>query len=79
VKRAADEGAPLLTATERAERALAAIRQGAYLTARQEQWLDRIRAYLMENLSIEREDFGLTPVLASGRRGCRPPGLRKRA
>ena len=64
VKRAADQDAPLLTAAERVERTIATIRQGAYLTAPQEQWLDRIRAHLVENLSIERDDFGLTPVLA---------------
>jgi len=65
VKRAADEGAALLTAEERVERAIAAIRHGTYLTEPQEQWLDRIRAHLVENLSIERDDFGLTPVLVS--------------
>ena len=35
------------------------------LTAEQTAWLDRIQLHLVQNLSIDREDFALVPVLAS--------------
>ncbi len=63
VKHAASEEQPLLTAEERVDRALAKITAGEAFTPEQRQWLERIRAALVETLSIEEEDFDALPVL----------------
>lgn len=63
VKHAAIEQEPLLTAEERVDRAFGQITAGQTFTDQQRQWLDRIRAHLVENLSIDRDDFDLSPVL----------------
>jgi type I restriction enzyme R subunit len=64
VKHAADDQQPLLTAQERVERAIAALT--AHLTAPlsppQQQWLDRIKAHLVQNLSIDQADFDAIPI-----------------
>ena len=62
VKHAADEQQPLYTAGERSNLAFAKATAGRTFSAEQRQWLDRIRAHLIENLSIEREDFDALPV-----------------
>jgi type I restriction enzyme R subunit len=62
VKHAADSDQPLLSASERIERALAVVTAGKAFTAEQQVWLDRIREHLRENLSIEREDFDTMPI-----------------
>jgi len=64
VKHAAHDEAPLLTATERVERAFEKITAGMTFSADHQKWLDRIREHLRENLSIDREDFELVPVLS---------------
>lgn len=64
VKHAAHEEAPLLTATERVELAVEKITAGMSFTTDQQKWLDRIREHLRENLSIDKEDFELVPVLS---------------
>ena len=63
VKRAAIEQSPLLTADERAVKAVAKVSEGREFTPEQQQWLDRIRRSLAENLSIDREDFDIMPSL----------------
>ena len=63
VKHAAEEQSPLLTAEERAAQAIAAVSAGKTFTPEQQQWLDRIRASLVENLSIDRDDFDVLPTL----------------
>ncbi len=63
VKHAASEEQPLLTANERVSRALAKITAGETFTPEQQQWLEYIRAALVETLSIEEEDFDALPVL----------------
>jgi len=63
VKHAAAEEHPLLNAEERVDRALARITGGSEFTPEQRAWLDRIRAHLVENLSIDREDFEVIPAL----------------
>jgi type I restriction enzyme, R subunit len=67
VKHAADDHAPLLTARERVERAVAKVTSSiaAPLTPAQQQWLDRIKEHLAQSLSIEQEDFEVIPVLAN--------------
>lgn len=62
VKHAAEEQQPLLTAEERVERAFAKLTAGRTFTPEQQKWLDRIRLHLIQNLSIERDDFDTVPV-----------------
>lgn len=64
VKHAADDEAPLLTASERVERAFTKITAGTTFTSDQQKWLDRIREHLRANLSIDRSDFEEIPVLS---------------
>jgi type I restriction enzyme R subunit len=63
VKHAAEEEQPLWTAEERVDLALARITEGVTFTPDQQQWLERIRDALVENLSIDEEDFDALPVL----------------
>jgi type I restriction enzyme R subunit len=63
IKHAAREEEPLLTASERVERAFAKITGGREFTQEQRRWLDRIRAHLVVSLSIDREDFENVPIL----------------
>jgi type I restriction enzyme R subunit len=63
VKHAASEQSPLLTAEERADRAIAKISTGRTFTEEQRQWLNRIRDHLAANLSIDRDDFDVIPIL----------------
>lgn len=64
VKHAADDEQPLLTAAERVERAFAGVTSGREFTPEETQWLDRIRAHMVQNLSLEPEDFDLVPVFS---------------
>lgn len=64
VKYAADDGQPLLRAEERVDRALTKIRQAVPLTSDQEKWIEMIKVHLVTNLSIDREDFDVVPVLS---------------
>ncbi len=63
VKHAAEEEQPLLTAEQRVVGALTRITQGVTFTPEQQEWLERIRAALIENLSIDEEDFKNVQVL----------------
>jgi type I restriction enzyme R subunit len=63
VKRAALESSPLLTAEERVDAAVEQVTAGRELSAEQLKWLDYIRQHLVQNLSIERDDFEVIPVL----------------
>jgi type I restriction enzyme, R subunit len=64
VKRAAVEETPLLTAEERVRAAIERVSAGRQLTQEQLRWMDHIQQHLVENLSIERQDFDDIPVLA---------------
>ena len=64
VKHAAAEESELLTAEERIRRACDAVTAGQEFTPEQKVWLKRIRAHLIENLSIDQEDFDIIPVFA---------------
>jgi type I restriction enzyme R subunit len=64
VKHAARKQEPLLTAEERVDRAFQQITADREFTDAQQQWLERIRAHLIENLSIDPEDFDDLPVFA---------------
>ena len=61
-KHAADTQQPLLTAAERADRAMAQIVTGQQFSDEQRLWLDRIHAHLVQNLSITADDFHIVPV-----------------
>jgi type I restriction enzyme R subunit len=64
VKHAAKDEEPLFTAAERVDRALGRITQGQVFNEEQQSWLDRIRAHLVVNLSIDREDFDVIPIFS---------------
>jgi type I restriction enzyme R subunit len=65
VKHAADEHKPLYTAAERVALAFDQVVAGQTFTPEQQQWLDRIRSHMIENLSIDPEDFNIMPILAN--------------
>lgn len=62
VKHAAKDEEPVLTAEERVERSLAQIIQGKQFTLEQKEWLGLIREHLVQNLSIELDDFQYAPI-----------------
>ncbi|MDA2923311.1 DEAD/DEAH box helicase family protein [Acidobacteria bacterium AH-259-L09] len=62
VKHSVDNDYPLYTAEERVERAFEKVTAGQTFTQDQQQWLDRIKAHLKKNLSIDKEDFDFLPV-----------------
>ena len=63
VKHAATVQSPLLTAEERVNRAMDGFIAGHKLPAEQIQWLSLVREHLVKNLSMDEEDFDLTPLL----------------
>ncbi len=62
VKHAALEQEPLLNAEERVDRAMRKIFPGKSVTQEQRDWLEKIRAHLVHNLSIELQDFELMQI-----------------
>lgn len=64
VKHAADDSAPLLTAEERVDAALARLTAGKTLTPDGARWLARIREHLAANLTIDKDDFEFVPIFA---------------
>jgi type I restriction enzyme R subunit len=66
VKHAADAASPLLTAEERATAAFDGVTKCQQFTPEQEQWPDRIRGHLIENLPIDMEDFDIFPIFERG-------------
>ena len=63
VKHAATTQAPLLTAEERVNRGMDKFLAGRTLSPEQMQWLSLIREHLVKNLSMDEDDFDLTPRL----------------
>lgn len=63
VKHAATAQSPLLTAEERVNQAADKFLAAHKLTAEQMQWLSLVREHLVKNLSMDEEDFDLTPLL----------------
>lgn len=63
VKRAAVDESPLLTAEERVNAAITRVMAGRQLTGEQRKWVEYIRQHLVQNLSIERADFAVIPIL----------------
>jgi type I restriction enzyme, R subunit len=64
VKRAGLDTSPLLTAEERVNAAVDRVVAGRQLSEAQAKWMEYIRQHLIQNLSIEREDFEAIPVLS---------------
>jgi len=62
IQHAAREEAPLYTAQERVDLAISRATAGRTFTPEQQDWLDRIRDHLVQNLSIDQEDFEAVPV-----------------
>ncbi|MCM2514257.1 DEAD/DEAH box helicase family protein [Streptomyces griseoincarnatus] len=65
VKRAVLDSAPLMTAQERVRLAVTAVTRDCRLSEDQQRWMDYIEQHLVKNLSIDREDFDLIPVLSA--------------
>lgn len=63
VKHAVREEEPLLTATERVDRALAALTIRKSFNEEQKAWLGYLREHMVANLSLDPEDFDLAPIL----------------
>ena len=53
----------MLTAEERVNRATDRFLETHKLTPEQMQWLSLVREHLVKNLSMDEEDFDLTPLL----------------
>jgi len=62
IKHAASEENPLLTAEERVENAFRRITAGKTFTKEQWEWLELIKAHIIQNLAVDREDFDKMPV-----------------
>lgn len=62
VKHAAEPTAPLLTAEERVDAVVDRLVAERDLTPQQEAWLNRIREHLIQNLTIDKQDFDVIPV-----------------
>jgi type I restriction enzyme R subunit len=62
VKHAAREAEPIYSAEERIDRALARITAGKMFKEEQTKWLGYIREHLIENLTIDLEDFDYIPA-----------------
>jgi type I restriction enzyme R subunit len=62
VKHAAVKEAPLLSAEERVEKALEKVTAGKTFNEEQQKWLTYIREHLVENLTIDMDDFDIMPV-----------------
>jgi type I restriction enzyme R subunit len=63
VKHASTTYSPLLTAEERVNQAVDKFLTSHKLTPEQMQWLSLVREHLVKNLSMDEEDFDLTPLL----------------
>jgi type I restriction enzyme R subunit len=64
IKHAAKEDEELLTAEERVTRAINKLRTEIQFNEEQEQWLELIKNHLVENLTIDADDFDTLPVFA---------------
>lgn len=62
VKRAARAEEPIYTATERVDKAIASVMVGKSFTEEQLKWLGYIREHLIQNLTIEIDDFEYAPI-----------------
>jgi len=64
VKRAARDDEPLYSPQQRVNRAMMRVMGSRSFTVVQTQWLERIRQHLIENLSVDPNDFETLPVFS---------------
>ncbi len=62
IKHAANEDEPLLNSEERIDMAFEKVTSKKSFTDDQMKWLGKIRAHLIENLTIDKEDFDIIPI-----------------
>jgi type I restriction enzyme R subunit len=62
IKRASEQVAPIYTASERVELAMRQFMSGQNFNEEQIKWLELIRNHLIENLTIDLDDFELMPI-----------------
>jgi len=62
IKRAAAEQSPIFTAQERVEYVMREFSRGKNFTEEQIKWLELIRNHLIENLTIDADDFEYAPI-----------------
>jgi type I restriction enzyme R subunit len=62
IKHAANEDEAILSAEERVNMAFERLKAGATFTDHQMKWLERIRAHLIANLTIDKADFDTLPI-----------------
>jgi len=65
VKRAITSNSSLMTAAERVDQAIKGVAAGRSLSEDQSKWLEYIQIHLIQNLSIDQDDFDLMPVLSN--------------
>jgi type I restriction enzyme R subunit len=62
IKHAVDEQEPLLSAEERIEMAFQKVMAGKTFNDEQNKWSEKIKCHLIENLTIDKEDFDILPI-----------------
>lgn len=62
----AARGEPLLTASERVDRAIARVKQGKTFTTEQDKWLELIRDHMIRNIVVDKPDFQAIPFSRHG-------------
>jgi type I restriction enzyme R subunit len=62
IRSAFDHSYPVYTAEERVERAIASVTDGKQFTDEQLEWLGYIKQHLIQNLSIDLDDFEYAPI-----------------
>lgn len=62
IKHAVKDDEPLTTAEERVTKAINKLREQMKFNAEQEEWLELIKSHLVENLTIDKDDFEHLPI-----------------
>lgn len=62
IKHAANESSPLLSPEERVKNAIVKVTDGKEFTYEQHEWISLIQEHLVQNLSIDEEDFEYIPA-----------------
>mgnify|MGYP000992378734 CR=1 FL=1 len=62
IKKAA-KNEPLLEVNERVDKAIQTLFSGKELTAEQSEWIQYIKEHLIQNLTLDKEDFEYSPIL----------------
>lgn len=54
---------PIMEGSERIDKAIKKFFAGRYMTGEQSQWIEYIKEHLIQNLTLEKEDFNHSPIL----------------